>query len=373
MTGTGKASPGRSEEFLRFVRNPSAVRRLLVLRSGMLGDTVFISPVLHRLRMTFPDSELHAAVSGATSAVLDNLPLTAVHVLGDRWSLAWEARFYIRLRKLKFDVALVLETNSHFTIMAKLAGARYLAGFENKLGSWLDYTVPWRPEIHFVRNELGPVLEWTRAAGGDPLRLAVTAGEIADAQGLLRNYRVPGGAPLVCIHPGTSVPDSVRQWVAERYAGVADWLVGEFGCAVAFTGTNADLPEIERIRSAMKRPSANLAGRTSIRQLMAVLAGARLVIGPDTGALHIATGVGTPVVMLMGYADPADTGPYDPDGRSVVARVDLPCSPCVGRVPPPAQWEACKVLRPTLCMSLLAEDAVRRAAGAILKAHTTPA
>ncbi len=366
MGAARKASSHRSAEFLRRVRTPGDLRRIAVLRSGMLGDTVFITPVLDRIRRSFPDAEVHAFVSGGSAPILAAMDLAGVHVLPSVRSLAREARFYLALRRRAFDLLLILETNSHYVIMGKLAGARFLAGFENKLGGLLDYTAPWDPDAHFVENQLAPVREWTVSPGVDRLRLSVTDDESAEAAALLRSAGVAEALPLVCVHPGTSVPGSVRQWVAARYAAVADMLVRHFGCAIAFTGTAADLPEVAQIRGLMRSPSANLAGSTSLRQLMAVLRRAKLVIGPDTGALHLAVGVGTPVVMLMGYANPRDTGPYDPGGPSRVVRVDLECSPCVERNPMPAQWEICKVIRPTLCMSLVTEEMVLEAATDIL-------
>jgi ADP-heptose:LPS heptosyltransferase len=284
-----------------------------------------------------------------------------------------ELSFYFRMRTFKFDLVHLLETNSHYTIMAKLIGARLFSGFENKLGTWMDHTAPWDPGLHFVKNQIASVEGWTTRPEIDPLFLVVTQQEREEGRRILERAGVRFEEGYICIHPGTSAPASVRRWIASRYAGVADALVRQFRCAIVFTGTSADEPDIAEIRGHMTLGSVVLAGKTDLRSLMAVLAGARLLIGPDTGTMHVATALGTPVLMLMGSSNPADTGPYHPGGVSTFVRVDLPCSPCVERNPMPVQWETCKTMRPVLCMSLLTQQSVADAASRILRNEAIPA
>ena len=356
----------RARAFLKFARSPDAVRKVLVVRSGMLGDTVFITPLLRRLRDTFRTAEIHVAVGRDSAALLKNLPVDQVHELRNGRFLLREAAAYLRLKKFRFDVAVILETNSHYTLMSRLLGARYLVGYENRLSSMLDHAVPWGPRNHFAENAVEPVREWTIGSESPRPWLLVSDEEESDALRWLEMEGVPEGKLLVCIHPWTSVVRAVRQWDPARYAPLADALIDRFDCAIGFSGRPDDLQRIDAIRALMRHPSVNLAPHGSLRQILAIMKRSSLVIGPDTGILHMATGVSTPVLMIMGETDPLRTGPCDPGGLSRVVRWNLPCSPCLDRSPKPVQWETCKSVWPTVCMQMLSVERVFLAAEGIL-------
>lgn len=330
----------------------------------MLGDTVFVTPVLSRLRSTFPGAEVHVALGKHVASLLRNLPLDEVHEFQFGRSLIREILAYLRLRSQHFDVVLILETNSHFTLMARLLGAGKLAGYENKLGSMLDYTVAWDQRKHFVDNAVGAVREWT--TGTDRPWLIVSDREERDAREWLDAAGVPQGKPIVCMHPWTSVYRATRQWDPGRYAPLADALIERFDCAVVYSGHFSDSGRNDQVRAVMRHPSVNLAGYGSMREILAVMKLSSLVIGPDTGILHMATGVQTPVLMIMGETDPVRTGPYDPGGLSRMLRFELPCSPCFERTPKPVQWETCKRVWPVVCMQQLSVETVYKAAEEIL-------
>ncbi|MFO7958659.1 MAG: glycosyltransferase family 9 protein [Candidatus Brocadiia bacterium] len=137
------------------------------------------------------------------------------------------------------------------------------------------------------------------------------------------------GGPLVVIHPGTSAFASFKRWVPGRYARVADQLIEERGADVIVSWGPADRDVAEEVVLLMRR-RGHLAPRTAdLQQLVRLLQRADLFIGSDTGPMHVASAVGTPVVALFGPKDPVQTGPYC--SRSLVVTGRAACRPCTRR------------------------------------------
>ena len=344
----------KKERFLTFVGQKERVRNILVIRDGLLGDVVFITPVLRRLRSSFPDAFIDVMVGADTVRLLEAFPgIRTVFALPKKFSILAHVRIFLGLRRFKYDVVVICETNSHYTIMASLLGARFLCGLENSLSSWLDVPVPWQSNLHFVNAALGIIAEWTEQNSDDRTTLFISKEEKKATEEFLREFGILGSDYVVCIHPGCSSANSERQWIPSRYSELADRVIQEYGAKILFTGLHQDEEEIEIIRAGMKGPSVSLAGKTPLRLLLSLLDRADLVVGPYTGTLHIACALRTPVVMLVGAADPRYTGPFDPRGISRFERVELPCIACARRDPKPVQWETCKTMRPVMCMEML--------------------
>lgn len=352
----------RIKQFFEFVKDKSAIKKILVIRDGFLGDVVLITPVLERLRYTFPTAQIDVLINENTIDILKYHP--CVDQILKRKSdivLIDEIILFSKLRRRNYDIAVIIESNSHYTLMAYLSGTKRLVGFRNKVEFLLDLPVQWVDGFHTVINNVDLVRMWTKIDHDDRTSLTLTAAEIKEAAAFLLKYGIRSDELLFCIHPGCSSPDSANQWVSLRYAELADAMIDYYGSKIIFTGIERDKKEIESIQNAMKHSSISLAGKTPVRLFIALLKRANLLIGPDTGTMHIANAVGTPVVMLTGYSDPTDTGPFDVSGRSHVVRVNLPCIGCAAKNPKPAQWEICKNIRPVYCMQLLKTDTVLNA------------
>jgi ADP-heptose:LPS heptosyltransferase len=144
--------------------------------------------------------------------------------------------------------------------------------------------------------------------------------------GYLEEWGVNPTERIFCIHPGTGT--WVKHWVEERWATVADFLTEQLNARVILTGSNRELNLLQRIQQSMKQQAVLAAGDTNLGQLAALFARARIVLGPDSGPLHLAAAVKTPTVTLFGPADPAEFGPWgNPDAHPILAS-DLKCRPC---------------------------------------------
>ena len=137
---------------------------------------------------------------------------------------------------------------------------------------------------------------------------------------------LPSDAPFLFIHPGTGA--TLKHWEEERWARVADELSIALGAQVLFSGSAAERLLVHRITVQMSQPATSLAGKTSIAVLAACFENALLVLGPDSGPLHLAAAVRAPTVSLYGPADPAEFGPWGPAERHITLASNIGCRPC---------------------------------------------
>lgn len=357
-----RRSAKRREYFLKYFRNNPGIKNILLVRNGLLGDVISITSVLNRLSSNFPGVNIDVIVGPAAGSILQNFPGVR-NVYPFRFSFSAlsifkQVFFFSSFRKNKYDLLLVQEVNTHYTLISLFAGARFRAGFTNKLSALYDYSAE-RPKIPMAIAEMETVREWTVKKSSDKSYIYLTDEEISQAAEILNSYNITYDDFTVILHPGSSNPDSDRQWVTDRYAELAEELIKQYGAKIIYTGIERDSELIDKIQSRMKSPSISLAGKTGLRNFLAVIKLSDLVIGPDTGIIHLAAALDTPVVMMMGLSDPEDTGPYHPEGKARIARVEtLECSPCVHKDPKPEQWEICKNLRPVKCMTMLTTELV---------------
>jgi ADP-heptose:LPS heptosyltransferase len=303
--------------------------RIAVVRAlPGVGDLLCAVPGLAALRAAHPDA--HITLVGLPSAawfveahprlVDDLLPVAGVPGLPEVVPDAAAARrFHATAVARRFDLAVQLHGSGVTTNpLTTMLGARHQVGAARP-DQWQPpgTVVPYPDDVH----EILRVLAVTTAAGapsvGTDLDLTLTPASRAEARRLLGGPE-PAHAPYVCLHPGASRP--ANRWPAERFAAVADLLAGA-GHRVVLTGSPAESPVTAAVASAMTAaPVVDLAGRTSVVTLAAVLAGARLVVSNDTGAAHVAAAVQAPgVVVFHAGGDPARWAPLDRTRHRVVA------------------------------------------------------
>jgi len=119
-----------------------------------------------------------------------------------------------------------------------------------------------------------------------------------------------------------------QHWTEEGWAQVADILTEQLNAKVIFTGGDSELGLVQRITSQMKQQAIIMAGDTRVGQLAALFRRAKVVLGPDSGPLHLATTVGTPTVTLFGPADPVEFAPWGPADEHIVLTTSIGCRPC---------------------------------------------
>jgi len=312
-----------------------APRRAAVLRAlPGLGDFLCLVPALRALRAALPPHRTQLLLIGLPA----NAPLVRRfgHYLDGllefpgfpgipeaSLDLGRFGRRLLALQRLHLDV--VLQMHGHGGIMNVFDG---LVGASLTAGYYLAGNYCPDPETFLPYDETeSEVRRWLRlleALGipsqGEYLEFPLEAGDQEELAALLRG-RDLGEGTFVCIHPGARGP--ARRWDPAHFAAVADALV-PLGLDVVLTGTPDEKPLVRAVAGAMRAPVLlDLAGRTSLGSLAALLARARLVICNDTGVSHLAAALGTPSVVVFGdprvASDPRRWAPLDRDRHRAIA------------------------------------------------------
>lgn len=314
---------------------PDKHPRILIVKLSSFGDVLHALPTLEALRDLYPQGRLTWLVEAAYAPLLQGHPALD-HVwlaprLRPRQIFAGANPTLItglvrQLRAHRFDVVIDLQGLLKSAVWVALARSARKVGYDQtREGSYRvisERVDPFDPEAHAVRRYLH--LAHYLGAEVNPPRFRLGLGAAAKVSHLL-----PGGETggLAVLHPGSRWPSKL--WPAAAWAQLGDWLSREHGLQVAITGSAADQKLTADILRQMREPVIDLAGRTSLAELAAVLRRARLAVTTDTGAMHLAAALGTPVAALFGPTSPWRTGPFG-QGHQVV-RLALDCSPCFRR------------------------------------------
>jgi ADP-heptose:LPS heptosyltransferase len=314
-----------------------------VIRLGALGDVARTLPALRSLRAHYPKAQITWLVEPqAAGLLLDDPDLDRVmifprdslsaHLRSARLAGLWRAlrAMAISLREPRFDLVLDFHSILKSGVLARLTGSPERVAFAPPYGRELGWLfanrrarlAPARASRYERNLSLLRFLRIDCALPGPPLAPTRRARErIAGA--------VEGERPFVLIHPGSSVGAHYKRYAPARYGSVARRLVdeGEVDCLVVTGASSAESELADRIVEA-SAGRARLAPPTpDLSDLVALLAAARLVLGGDSGPLHMASLAGTPVVQIMGPTHPLENEPH-PGTPWRRARVDVACNPC---------------------------------------------
>jgi heptosyltransferase I len=308
--------------------------RILIAKLSSFGDVLHALPTLEALRAAFPDTHITWLVEAAYAPLLSGHP-----ALNEVWvaprlrpseflsgsNPAVLCRLLQQLRARPFDLVVDLQGLLKSAVWVALARSLRKVGYDRTRElSYLplsERVPPFDPEAHAVKRYLN--LAHYLGAPPAPPRFRLSLDAEADLAALVP---AEAGRPLAVLHPGARWDSKL--WPPASWARVLEWLHGQ-GFQVAITGSAADAKLATDILGRSAAPGLNLAGRTSLAQLAGLLRKTRLAVTTDTGAMHLAAALGTPVVALFGPTAPWRTGPFG-DGHQVV-RLDLACSPCFQR------------------------------------------
>jgi lipopolysaccharide heptosyltransferase II len=305
------------------LKAPSA-RRILVVKLRAIGDVVLSTVVLKNLRLAYPEAHIAFLTEPPAVPVVSGNPDVDEVLAFDRGTEGGAALIR-RVRAGRFDKVLDLFGNPRTALLTFLSGAPVRVGYRFR-GRAYAYNVLVEPRgdrVHNTRFNLDAL-----DAAGVPvrdLRLAFPLRE-ADrryAEEFLRGAGLEGER-LLGVNTGGGW--YTKRWPAERFAALADRIGGaEGGTAVLLWGPGQK-EEAEQVRAAMTRPSV-LAPPTTLNQLGALLARLSLLVTNDSGPMHIAAAVGTPVLGIYGPTRPELQGPYG-EGHVVVRKEGLGCLGC---------------------------------------------
>ncbi|HLT92424.1 MAG TPA: glycosyltransferase family 9 protein [Woeseiaceae bacterium] len=285
---------------------------LCVIRLSAIGDTCHALAVVRALQDAWPETRITWIIGRTEAALMADIPDVEFIIFDKARGLAAYRDVRAQLGRRRFDAALCLHASLRANALSALVRAPIRLGYDRARArdfQWLvtNRRIDPQPRQH-VQDAM---LEFAKAVGAPPrplrwdIPLAAAHREFAAAY-------AEEGRPLVVISPCSSERwRNFRNWSAEHYAAVANHARRKYGCRVIVTGGNSATEQAYGDTITRLCPDAvNLVGRTSLKQLLALLEVAAVLVCPDSGPAHMATTVQTPVIGLYATSNPERTGPY---------------------------------------------------------------
>ncbi len=312
------------------VSSENKLENILIIKPSSLGDIILALPALSALRKNYPGAKISWLVRTEFAPLLKNHPDLNETILFDRKFLgkSWYnpralhslLSLISRLRRDSFDAVIDLQGLFRTASLGWLSGCKRRFGMSNaREFSHIFYTQKVTQNqdcIHLVDYYL-KIVQATGASDVDVRFILPEDLAAADSVGqLLAEYNITPSNYAVFV-PGSAHSD--KCWPTERFVTLADKISQKFGLSIIAVGTASENDTIEKLKNKANTPISNFAGATNLCELVALLRAARLVVSNDTGPGHIAAALGTPLVMIFSWSNPARIAPY---GRSecMVAR-----------------------------------------------------
>ncbi|MCD6291991.1 MAG: glycosyltransferase family 9 protein [Deltaproteobacteria bacterium] len=326
----------------------ASYKNVLIIRLSAIGDVLRTLPAVNAWRECCPETRFTWLVEPAAASVLEG------HVALDRVLIFERGLFsgFLRspkrllrgfsslfgllgtLRAEKFDLVVDFHGIFKSGLFAWLSRVPERVGFarpDAKEGSHRFYTHHFKSvatELNRVERALALVEFLGIQVGGSvSYHLPVTVAHRQRAHdSLLAFEELGGGGPLIALHPGSSPKTAYKRWHQNGYVGLINALVEKLGARVILTWGPGERETVELIAGNLRVPVAVAKKTASLLELAAIFSACDLYIGGDTGPMHLAVAVNTPVVAIFGPTHPLINAPYGTPYRLV--RHSLPCSPC---------------------------------------------
>ena len=311
---------------------------ILIVKLSAIGDVIHTLPSLTALRKLYPEAHITWVVEEAAAGLVKNHPLLNAVLISRRKS--WikylrkgefsrplrEMRAFLReLRKRPYDLVIDFHGLLKSAVIVLLSGGKRKLGYnslQELSGLFYNEKIPEDMNKHAVDR----YLDFPRFLGAKiaKAQFILPSDNSAQAriQSLLEKYHLEN-KKFIAVNPVAYW--ETKLWDDEKFAGLADLIKTKLNMEVVFTGSEKE--SIEKITTRMQAKAVNLASETTLPELAYLYQKALLLVTTDSGPMHLAAAVGTPVVALFGPTDPQRTGPYG-DGH-IIIRSDLPCSPCL--------------------------------------------
>jgi ADP-heptose:LPS heptosyltransferase len=312
-----------------------AVRRLAIVRALHLGDLLVAVPALRAIRRAFPAAEI-TLIGLAWSKEF----VRRFHRYLDRWRefpgypgmLEVEVNpdrtraFLAEERAYRYDLVLQLHGNGSISNQFALAlgGRRTVGYYPTTPPDGLTLGAPYPDQIPEIERHLGIVRLLGLPADDRRLEYPVDDADEAALQAVAPP-ELERRRPLIGLHPGAR--PSARRWPTENFAEVGDQLSERYGAQLVVTAGPGEGPIAERVIATMRSKPINLAERTSLGGLAALIRRCDLLISNDTGPAHLAVALDRPSITIFGPADRRRWAPLD-QARHAIAYHDVDCSPC---------------------------------------------
>jgi heptosyltransferase-2 len=313
-------------------------RRILVRATNWVGDAVMSLPALHALRAAYPHAHIAILARPWVAGLYGREPFcdeVIPYEAGKGWrELGTKARIAVSLGDRRFDCAILLQNAFEAAAVAWMAHIPVRIGYNRDgRGRLLTNPIPVPKPGEIPVHQRFYYLELLKRGGLIPsyppdVEIRLTAGGSAarDGQALLTGAGL--SAPFLGVSPGAAF-GSAKRWLPERFAESAVKLARRRGSSVAIFGSKEETAIGELVAREIGHagvPVRNLAGKTSLREFIEMVAACELFLTNDSGSMHIASALGVPTVVVFGPTDETATGPAG--RKNAILREPVECSPC---------------------------------------------
>jgi len=279
--------------------NPKKIKNILILRNDRFGEFLLNIPALAALKETFPGANIIAVVSPYTKELAQNIAFIdeVMEWSQQKHPLIEKLRLIGTLKKKRIDMAIMLNPSKEFNILTFLSGIPVRVGYDRKWGFLLTHKIEDKKFLG-LKHEIEYNLELVALIGAKTENQALSLKTDYDSvSGLLKEYNITVEDNLIAVHPFTS--DPLKQWPINNFVELTKRLVRD-GIKIIIVGGREDLENSTRLFNDLQNLGViNLTGRTTLKQLAALLKVCRLLISGDSGPVHLASCVGTQVLAIF--------------------------------------------------------------------------
>lgn len=299
------------------------ISNILIIKPGAIGDLLQLTPVIRALKTKYPSARISLLISSNTTASLfrhnpNVLETIVFDKKGEHKSFAALLKLRRRLRSKRYDMVINFQrSNLKAWLLASVA-------FPCRL---LVYHKAKNRVVHAVINHLETVFPLGIDASDLDLELHTGVDDEEYAEKLFATNDFIG-KNVIALNPGAS--NRIKCWCTTKFAELGDRLINQLDARVIIVGGTEDRDLGDVICAGMHNAPLDLVGKVSLLQLGAVLKRCAALVSGDTGPMHLATAVKTPVVALFGAIDPKRTGPVG-EGHLVIRHEEVECVPCVAK------------------------------------------
>jgi heptosyltransferase II len=316
--------------------------RVVVRGTNWVGDAVMTVPALRELRRFLPQAHITLATRGFAKGIFEGADFLDDLLIYDgpahqRSGVLEQAREW---KRRGFDLAILFQNAFEAALTAFMARVPFRVGYATELrGVLLSKAFPlpaWRSSRQESFYYLNVIAELDRLMNGtseilehEPVfNLKVSDERQREAFEILKAHGVRDGRPLIALCPG-SINSRAKRWPAERYAALADRLIGQMDAQVLLVGSSHELTVSVDVCRQMQHEPIVLTGKTDLPQALSILSVVNLLVTNDTGPAHIAAALGRPTLVIFGPTNPLTTRPFS--SVAEIVRHPPDCAPCMLR------------------------------------------
>ncbi|MFH0772259.1 MAG: glycosyltransferase family 9 protein [Candidatus Omnitrophota bacterium] len=303
-------------------------KNILLVRTDRIGELILTTPAIRAVREFFPAAKITFIANPCSSGIMEKSPFVDSVIKFDPVKINAgfyeKLKFFLMIKKLDLDLAIIFNPSRFFNILTFLAGIRRRVGYDRKAGFLLTDRLQDRKSL-CEKHEVDYNLELIEAVGimttNKNLYFPVDTSLREKIDTILRTKSMDPGDRIIAVHPATSNPE--KMWPAERFADLCDRIIelgakGVYGSRpiVVLIGAKEEKPVSEKMKAAMKNPVIDLMGAFTIKELGVFLKNCVCLISNDSGPVHIAAAVGTPAAVFFGEERPGGSSKrWSPYGK----------------------------------------------------------